>query len=92
LREDYFLRLHALAERAYEPGTYDGEILMFSGAGLYDDLELGWTGRAKQGVRVHTIPGDHRDNRTLMNEPYVGAVAEILEQYLQVAKIEEVGQ
>ncbi len=65
---------------------------MFSGAGLYDDLELGWTGLAKQGVRVHTIPGNHADNRTLMREPHVGVVAEILEQYLQVAKVEEAGQ
>jgi amino acid adenylation domain-containing protein len=83
LREEYFLRLHAFAEHAYEPKIYDGEILMFSGAGLYEDRELGWTGLAEQGVRVHTIPGEHKDNRVLMREPHVGSIAEILQPYLE---------
>ena len=45
---------------------------MFSGAGLYEDLELGWRGLAEQGVRVHAIPVDHKDNRMLMREPHAG--------------------
>jgi thioesterase domain-containing protein/acyl carrier protein len=92
LREDYFLRLHAIAERAYEPEIYGGEILMFSGAGLYDDLSLGWSELAKDEIRVHTVPGSHKDNRTLMREPHVGIVAEILEEYLQAARAEDAGR
>jgi len=91
VRETYFLRLHAVAERAYEASIYDGEILLFSGAGLYEDRELGWTGLA-QHVQVHTIPGEHTDNRTLMREPHAEAVAQILEQYLELTRVEEAGQ
>jgi thioesterase domain-containing protein len=76
------LRLHANAERAYKPEVYDGEILMFSGAGMYEDRELGWTGLAEGGIRVHPIPGEHKDNRELMREPHVGHVTEILQRYL----------
>jgi thioesterase domain-containing protein len=82
LREEYFLRLHAVAEHWYQPKIYDGEILMFSGAGLYDDLELGWTGLAEAGIRTHPTPGEHIDNRSMMREPNVRPVAEILLRYL----------
>jgi amino acid adenylation domain-containing protein len=83
LREEYFLRLHAIAEYWYEPKIYDGEILMFSGAGMYDDLELGWAGLADAGIRTHTIPGEHTDNRSMMQEPNVGPIAEILQRHLE---------
>ena len=35
-------RIAAVAERAYEPSVYPGEILLFHGDGLYDDPELGF--------------------------------------------------
>ena len=44
LREVYFFRLHHFAERAYEPKPYPGEMLVFTGTGLYEDPELGWGG------------------------------------------------
>ena len=42
LREEYFLRIHGKAERAYEPTPYPGDMLTFFGDGLYEDPELGW--------------------------------------------------
>jgi thioesterase domain-containing protein len=82
LRESYFLRLHAFAERAYEATPYDGEIILFSGAGLYEDPELGWSGLAERGIRVFSVPGDHRDNREMMREQHVKFVADRLTAYL----------
>lgn len=82
-RGQYFLLLHSFAERAYKPKVYDGEILMFSGAGMYEDPELGWAGLAKDGVHVHPIPGEHNNNRALLDKPYASQVAETLRWYLE---------
>lgn len=86
-RGQYFLLLHSFAEHAYTPKVYDGEILMLSGAGMYEDPELGWSGLAEHGVRVHPIPGDHNTNRALLGEPHVGDVAQILHSYLEARKL-----
>ena len=82
-REDYFLKLHAEAQRAYEPGRYDGRILMFYGEGLYENPTLGWEPFASGGVESHAVPGDHTGNREAMMEPAVGFVAERLAEYLE---------
>jgi aspartate racemase len=82
LREKYFLTLSAKAERAYEPTTFPGRILVFSGQGLYEDPELGWSGMGERGVDAVVVPGDHDNNRQLMNEPYVEAVRDVLVEHL----------
>jgi aspartate racemase len=86
LRESYFLRTHYIAERAYEPAVVDGEIHVFSGEGLYEDVELGWSQLASGGVRTHIVPGRHEDNRQMMREPYVQSVAEQLAELLRIAR------
>ena len=78
LRESYFLKLHANAELAYEPQPYAGEILMFSGEDMYDDLTLGWDGLAERGIRTFVVPGAHKDNRDMMRPQNVGFVADTL--------------
>jgi hypothetical protein len=82
LRENYFFGLHAKAERAYEPSTYDGELVVFYGEGLYEDSTLGWEGLAAGGIRSYAIPGEQRDNRQAMMEPGVEFVTDRLQEYL----------
>ncbi len=82
LREDYFLGLHGKAERAYEPSTYDGELAIFYGEGLYEDPMLGWEGLAAGGIRSFAIPGEHLNNRHAMMEPGVEFVSERLQECL----------
>jgi amino acid adenylation domain-containing protein len=82
-REEYFLWLHALAEQAYQPKQYPGDLLIFSGEGLYDDPTLGWDGLAAGGIQAHRVPGLHDNNRQALMEPAVGFVAERIESYLE---------
>jgi amino acid adenylation domain-containing protein len=81
-REQFFFGLHAKAERAYQPEPYSGDLLIFSGEGLYDDPALGWEGLAGGGVHTYVVPGEHDNNRQAMMEPAVGFVAERIEEYL----------
>jgi hypothetical protein len=78
----YFFQINARAERLYEPVPFAGEIIMFSGKGMYEDLELGWGGLAKQGIVTYEVPGEHKDNRDIMREPNVVLAARRLEEYL----------
>ena len=82
LREKYFLELHSKAERLYDPGIYDGEIILFYGEGLYEDPTLGWEPHASKGIRSFGVPGEHEGNRQAMMEPAVGFVSERLQEYL----------
>ncbi len=82
LREEYFLNLHAKAERAYDPAPYPGDLLIFYGEGLYEDPELGWGELAQGEVQTFAVPGDHDNNRQAMMEPYVEFVSGRLSEYL----------
>jgi len=82
LREEFFFHLHARAERAYAPTPYPKDVLVFYGAGLYEDPELGWGGLAEAGIKAFEVPGDHNNNRDAMREPGVQFVAERIEDYL----------
>jgi amino acid adenylation domain-containing protein len=82
LRENHFLRLNAKAERAYEPQVYPGPMWVFHGEGLYDDPELGWGGLSESGLESYVVPGDHTNNRQIMNEPHVQVVRERLQAVL----------
>ena len=81
IREEYFLNIHAIAELAYEPAPYPGSMIVFYGAGLYDDPTLGWKGLAAS-IETVAIPGEHAGNRTMMAEPYVADVSERLLELL----------
>ena len=82
VREQYFLDLHAKAERAYEPELYDGDLVVFYGEGLYEDPELGWGGFTTHKIHTYGVPGEHDNNRQLMIEPFVDFVAERLQDHL----------
>ena len=83
LREQYFIRLHATAERAYEPVPCSKELLIFHGAGLYEDPQMGWGELAAGGLKTFEVPGEHTNNRDAMKEPAVQFVAERIEEYLR---------
>src|SRR4029077_10868899 len=87
LRENHFLRLNAKAERAYEPQTYRGRIWIFYGQGLYDDPGLGWGGLAEGGLESYVVPGEHSNNRQMMNEPHVQVVGERLKAVLDSVEL-----
>ena len=45
-----------MAERAYEPQPYPGDIVVFYGEGLYEDPELGWGGLAARRRPAYAVP------------------------------------
>ena len=60
---------------------YPGSMIVFHGAGLYDDPTLGWKGLAAR-IETVAVPGEHTGNRTMMAEPYVADVSERLLELL----------
>jgi len=80
VRDDYFVWIGARAQTKYRPEPYPGRILAINGEGLYDDPEVGWTGLAEAGIETHAVPGEHTNNRQLLNEPHATRVAQLLEQ------------
>jgi thioesterase domain-containing protein len=82
LRERYFLNVHGVAERAYEPRPYAGRMVTFFGEGLYEDPTLGWSDVVTGGVETYAVPGDHGNNRQVMMEPYVEYVHDRLAEEL----------
>jgi acyl carrier protein len=81
-REQFFLNLHAVAERAYEPVPYPGRMVVFYGDGLYEDPALGWSDIVPGGVETFAVPGSHENNRQVMMEPYVAFVHDRLRELL----------
>ena len=65
----------------YKPQSHAGKIVLLSANKPAQGIDkyLGWQNLAKDGVEVHSFPGDHYD---LMQEPNVSLIAEKLESYL----------
>ncbi len=59
------------------------ELLIFHGAGLYEDPQMGWGELAAGGLKTFEVPGEHTNNRDAMKEPAVQFVAERIEEYLR---------
>jgi hypothetical protein len=66
-----FLRASCKVERAHEPAPYSGDLLVFSGEGLYEDPALGWGPLAAGGIQTYAVPGEYHNNRRAMMEPAV---------------------
>lgn len=81
-REEYFMDIHASAERAYQPAPFDGDVLVFYGGDLYEDPTLGWDTSATK-IASFGVPGTHENNRNALMEPGVGYVAEHLDAFLK---------
>ena len=71
----------------YVPKPYPGRLLLFRAEGRTaeygDDLTLGWTDIARDGVVVHQVPGSHL---SIMRKPHVDRLVEQLSPYLADAK------
>lgn len=69
--------------RNYAPKAYSGRLLLFRAEGRTaeygDDLTLGWSGIARDGVVVHQVPGSHL---SIMRKPHVDRLVEQLTRYL----------
>jgi thioesterase domain-containing protein len=67
----------------YVPQIYPGQLLLFRAEGRTaeygDDLTLGWTDIARDGVVVHQVPGSHL---SIMRKPHVARLIEQLTPYL----------
>lgn len=67
----------------YVPKPYPGRLLLFRAEGRTaeygDDLTLGWTDIARDGVVVHQVPGSHL---SIMRKPHVDRLVEQLIPYL----------
>ncbi len=73
--------------RQYGPRPYPGRIVLFRPAEADNDTNpaRGWDRLAEGGVETHTVDGTHQ---RMMSEPYVAALAEQLELYLDEAQPE----
>ena len=67
----------------YVPQIYPGKLVLFRAEGRSaeygEDLTLGWTGIARDGVEVLQVPGGHL---SIMKQPYVGRLVQRLVSYL----------
>ncbi len=72
------------AASRYVPEAWRGRLILFRVAeprlDAYDYPEMGWQGLAGEGLAIHGIPGSHL---TMLGEPQVEVVAEILASYMK---------
>lgn len=69
--------------KVYVPQSYSGKLVLFRAEGRSaeygEDLTLGWTGIARDGVEVLQVPGGHL---SIMRQPYVARLVQRLIPYL----------
>ena len=71
------------ALRKYQPKTYPGEMIIFRSPGIFKNPQLRWTKLIAGGIKTHDLPGNHKNGRVIMYEPFVGSLAEELRKYLK---------
>ena len=87
--------LYLFAEKQFNPeGPFAGEVVLFRATRgenddepyieRYQDPLLGWSPRARDGVRVHDVPGGHS---SMLQEPHVRTLADQLQSAIDEALI-----
>jgi len=84
----YFLEAHSESYKdayfRYEPKPYHGRVIIIQASkqprGVPPDPTLGWRGLVDGETDINTVEGYHR---TIMEEPQVESVAEVLRPYLE---------
>jgi len=83
LREELsFHRLARAAELQYTPQSYDGDVVVWRAEGLYFEDDLGWAQHVRGELVCTEIRGEQPIPRRTMDEPYVGQIADHLEELL----------
>jgi thioesterase domain-containing protein len=83
LRDMFFRDTNAGAEEAYTARPYPGRVTIFRAKGLYHDLYLGWKPLLTGDIDVYDIPGQHRNHRSIVDEPIVRDLARTFDQVLR---------
>ncbi|MEH1850170.1 MAG: SDR family NAD(P)-dependent oxidoreductase [Nostoc sp.] len=75
------LLANTLAIFRYKPTSYKGKVILLKTSDIVheQDITWGWGELARDGAKVYSVPGNHM---TLLRQPYVQAIAEILRGYL----------
>lgn len=75
------LLANTLAIFRYQPKSYNGKVILLKTSDIAheQDETWGWGELATEGAKVYSVPGNHM---TLLRQPYVQAIAEILRKYL----------
>lgn len=75
-------RICFTAEKVYRAAAYDGTMLIFYGAGLYRQSDLGWSPYVRS-VKSYVVSGDHVSQRDAMFEPKIAVVSDMLKKTLE---------
>ncbi len=46
--------------RAYEPGVYDGSMIVFRSPKIFKDPYLGWKADVSETINTYDVPGDYK--------------------------------
>ena len=85
LRNRYLLHTNGIMSRAYKPGTYNGEMIIFRSPQIYKETYLGWKEHIAGGIETFNVPGKYKRRSEIMNEPYVKVISDKLKTYLDPA-------
>ena len=82
LRRQYVVDAIDKALKKYQPEKYPGQLVIFRSPKIFKTPHLRWKKFIAGGIKIHDMPGDYKNRRFIMYEPYVGALAEELKKYL----------
>ena len=82
LRNRYLLHTNGIMTRAYNPGTYNGKMIIFRSPQIYKEACLGWKEHVAGGIETFNVPGKYKRRSEIMNEPHVKVISDKLKTYL----------
>ena len=82
LRRQYVVDAIDAALKKYKPEVYPGQLIIFRSPKIFKNPHLRWTKLISGGIKTHDMPGNYKNRRFIMHEPYVQSLAEELKKYL----------
>ena len=82
LRRQYVVDAIDAALRKYKPEVYPGQLVIFRSPKIFKNPHLRWTKLVGGGIKTHDMPGNYKNRRFIMHEPFVQSLAEELKKYL----------
>lgn len=83
IRKYYFVVTNSQMVKTYKPKLYTGSLTVFRSPMIYKDPHLGWTEFVEGEIQTYDISGDHKNNRQIMNEPFVEETANALKTHIE---------